>query len=354
MAEIYKAKTFGVDGFEKTLAIKKILGHCSADKEFITMLTDEAKLVVNLSHTNIVQVYDLGRVAADYFISMEFIDGVNLREFMIRGHELKEVPGIEAYLYIMSEVCKGLDYAHSKNDSQGQPLGIVHRDISPQNILVSFEGEVKIVDFGIAKAAMNMSQTNVGTLKGKVTYMSPEQALGRPIDHRTDIYSCGIILYELMTGKRLFKGENQLEVLEKIRTTQITEATLPESIPEDVRPILARALAFSSKNRYASAADMQIDLTRLLYSRFRDFSPRKLSEIMQRWFVSEMDKRRQREREQRSSEAAVQVEKPASQVNLVHREDSRSGNSKQAVRQDTFVTDSVFLRVLRPLPLDHL
>lgn len=288
MAEIYKAKTFGVDGFEKTLAIKKILPHCSADKEFITMLTDEAKLVVNLSHTNIVQVYDLGRVGSDYFISMEFIDGVNLRQFMQKEREQNNNAGIDVYLYMMSEVCKGLDYAHSKRDSNGIPLEIVHRDVSPQNILVSFEGEVKIVDFGIAKAAMNMSQTNVGTLKGKVTYMSPEQALGKPIDGRTDIFSCGIILYELVTGKRLFVGETQLEILQKIRSTKITEEFFGQDVPDNLKPILAKALAYSPKNRYQNAADMQIDLTRLLYSNFHDFSPRKLSEIMSKWFRNEM------------------------------------------------------------------
>jgi len=284
MAEIYKAKTFGVDGFEKQLAIKKILPHYSADKEFISMLTDEAKLVVCLSHTNIVQIYDLGKVGDDYYISMEFIAGVNLREVINRGKELKESIPLPICLFIISEVCKGLDYAHSKRDDHGQPLNIVHRDISPQNILISYEGESKIVDFGIAKAAQNVSHTTAGILKGKVTYMSSEQALGKPIDNRTDTFSTGLLLYELITGERFFTGETQLEVLKNIRTAHITEETLKDKIPLIVRPALAKALTHSPKERYETAGDFQIALTKLLYSQYSDFSPKQLASLIQKWF----------------------------------------------------------------------
>lgn len=291
MAEIYRAKTFGVDGFEKLVAIKKILPNYSADQEFIAMLTDEAKLVVRLSHTNIVQIYDLGRVGEDYYISMEFIDGVNLREVINKTREKGKKLTLPLALYIISEVCKGLDYAHSKNDATGKPLQIVHRDISPQNILLSYEGEPKIVDFGIAKAALNVSQTSVGVLKGKVTYMSPEQALGKPVDGRTDIFSAGIILYELVSGKRLFTGETQLEVLKKIRDTQITETELTQDIPKELRPILAKALAYNVGDRYQTAGDFQIALTKLLYSQYHDFSPRDLAHFMKKIFSEELKKR---------------------------------------------------------------
>ncbi|KAB2836053.1 serine/threonine protein kinase, partial [bacterium] len=273
MAEIYKAKTFGVDGFEKILAIKRILPHCAVDKEFINMLVDEAKLSVLLSHTNIVQVYDLGKIGDDYFISMEFINGINLREVMNRAKEVGEKFTEDVVVYILSETCKGLDYAHSKKDNEGKPLNIVHRDISPQNILLSFEGEVKIVDFGIAKAAMNISHTMAGILKGKISYMSPEQALGKPIDRKTDIFSTGLILYEMLTGEKLFTGETQFEVLKKIRTTRLNENSFPDSIPAPLRKILAKALAYSVKDRYDNAGDMQIDLTRYLYSTYIDFTP---------------------------------------------------------------------------------
>ncbi|MCP5464709.1 MAG: serine/threonine protein kinase [Deltaproteobacteria bacterium] len=286
MAEIYKAKTFGVDGFEKLLAIKKILSHYSSDKEFITMLTDEAKLVVHLSHANIVQVYDLGRVGDDYFISMELVDGVNLRQLGEKAKELNKPVPMDVVLYIASEVCKGLDYAHNKKGARGEPLHIVHRDVSPQNILVSFEGGVKLADFGIAKAAMNLSQTNIGILKGKVTYMAPEQAFGKPIDQRTDLFSLGICLYELVTGKRLFTGESQMEILKTIRNTHIDEAFLKNenAIPDFFKPVLAKTLAYKQKNRFESASDFQIELTKLLYQNFSDFTPRKLSETLQEWF----------------------------------------------------------------------
>lgn len=288
MAEIYKAKTFGVDGFEKILAIKKILTHYSADKEFITMLTDEAKLVVNLTHANIVQVYDLGRVGDDYFISMEFIDGINLRDLIEKSKERKEAIPADIAIFILSEVCRGLDYAHNKKDQNGQPLQIVHRDISPQNILVSHEGGVKIVDFGIAKAAMNLSQTNIGTLKGKVTYMAPEQAFGKPIDGRTDLFSAGIVLFELLTRERLFTGESQMEILKKIRNTKITEKNISPNIPVHIRPIVAKALAYAVKDRYQSAADMQIALTKALYVHYPDFNPRKLVELLHDWFKTDI------------------------------------------------------------------
>jgi serine/threonine protein kinase len=324
MAEIYKAKTFGVDGFEKLLAIKRILPHCSSDKEFISMLIDEAKLSVLLSHTNIVQVYDLGKVGEDYFISMEFINGINLREVMNRTQEAEEQPEKlteDVAVYIMSEVCKGLDYAHSKKDTESKPLNIIHRDISPQNILLSFEGEVKIVDFGIAKAAMNISHTMAGILKGKISYMSPEQALGKPIDHRTDIFSTGLMLYELLTGMKLFTGDTQFEVLKKIRTTRLTEKSFPSTMSESLRKILAKALAYSTKERYANAGDFQIDLTRYLYTTYIDFTPRKLAQLMNRLFAPEIERKSVRKVEEPpiDSQTRSVLITASRQQNIVHR-----------------------------------
>lgn len=324
MAEIYKAKTFGVDGFEKLLAIKKILPHCAADKDFIAMLIDEAKLSVHLSHANIVQVYDLGKVGDDYFISMEFIDGFNLRQLMNRAQESEQkIPDVLC-VYLTSEVCKGLDYAHHRKDSHNNPLHIVHRDVSPQNILLSLEGEVKIVDFGIAKAAMNMSHTLAGMLKGKVSYMSPEQALGKPVDFKTDIFSIGAVFYELLTGKRLVSGDTHFEVLGKIRSTRVTEASFAAEthIPEALRPILAKALAYRSQDRYDNAGDFQIDLTRYLYTTYRDFSPRQLSGFMKTWFSGELEHRKEKTiQESQLLDAKTQslLMQAREQENIVHR-----------------------------------
>ncbi|MCC7344756.1 MAG: PEGA domain-containing protein [Deltaproteobacteria bacterium] len=340
MAEIYKAKTFGVDGFEKILAIKRILPHCAVDKEFINMLVDEAKLSVLLSHTNIVQVYDLGKVGEDYFISMEFINGINLREVMNRAKEVGEKFTEDIVVYILSETCKGLDYAHSKKDNEGKPLNIVHRDISPQNILLSFEGEVKIVDFGIAKAAMNISHTMAGILKGKISYMSPEQALGKPIDRKTDIFSTGLILYEMLTGEKLFTGETQFEVLKKIRTTRLTENSFPDSIPMPLRKILAKALAYSVKDRYDNAGDMQIDLTRYLYSTYIDFTPRKLSGLMRKVFAQEIETKTTPKKEEISIDSktrSIMIDAVA-QENLVHRDnDEVTGGIVDKQPTQTFI-----------------
>lgn len=325
MAEIYKAKTFGVDGFEKQLALKRILPHCSADKDFITMLTDEAKLSVLLSHANIVQVYDLGKVGDDYFISMEYINGPNLRDIIYRCREKNTPFPTELAVYIASEICKGLDYAHRKTDQNNRPLNIVHRDVSPQNILISYEGEVKIVDFGIAKAAMNISHTMAGILKGKIAYMSPEQALGKTVDSKSDIFSTGILLFEMLTQEKLFTGESQFEVLKKIRTTKVVEETLPKSIPDDLKKILAKALAYFPKDRYANAGLMQMDLTRYLYQKYVDFTPQKLASFVQELFSDEL-KRQQalaaREMALEAQTSSMNVAEEAMQENIVHREDT--------------------------------
>lgn len=320
MAEIYKAKTYGVDGFEKELAIKRILPHCSADKDFITMLVDEAKLSVLLSHANIVQVYDLSKVDDDYYIAMEYIHGVNLRDIMYRCREAGLALPTDIAVYIASEICKGLDYAHRKTDQENRPLGIVHRDISPQNILLSFEGEVKIVDFGIAKAAMNISHTLAGILKGKIAYMSPEQAMGKTVDRRTDIFSTGILLFEMLTGQKLFTGESQFEVLKKIRTTKVGIASLPDAIPDDLKPIVVKALAYNVDDRFQHAGDLQIELTKHLYSKHVDFSPRKLSAFIRKLFVQEIrDEQAQKAREaaQEGLTSTMNIEEGAKQVSIV-------------------------------------
>lgn len=328
MAEIYKAKTYGVDGFEKVLCIKRILPHAAADKDFITMLIDEAKLSVLLSHANIVQVYDLGKVGDDYFIAMEFIHGVNLRDIMYSCREAQRSIPPDTACFIASEICKGLDYAHRKTGPDNEPLNIVHRDVSPQNVLLSYEGEVKIVDFGIAKAAMNISHTMAGILKGKIAYMSPEQAMGKAIDTRTDIFAAGILLYEMLTGQKLFTGESQFEVLKKIRTTAVKADTLPDTIPEKLREIMAKALASNVEDRYQTAGDFQIDLTRYLYSSYADFSPRKIAELVQDLFKEEIAEEQEAKARAAAHEAqttSMNVEEGAKQVDLVQGETAEGG-----------------------------
>jgi len=287
MAEIFKAKTYGVGGFEKLLAIKRILPHHAQNQDFIRMLIDEAKIAVALNHVNIVQVYDLGKIDDDYFIAMEFVDGRDLRTVFRKCKQLNVPLAMENAVYIILEICKGLDYAHRKTDRAGVPLSVVHRDISPQNILISFEGEVKIVDFGIAKAANKVVETESGILKGKFSYMSPEQARGYSVDRRTDIFSTGIIMYELLTGEKLFKGKGHLDILEKIKKFQLDPPFLPQDVPSELEFILSHALEPSLDDRYEFASDFQIELTKFLYSSSLDFTARNLSDLMRRLFQDE-------------------------------------------------------------------
>ena len=200
MAEIFKAKQFGPGGFEKVLVVKRILSHLSEDPDFVKMFHDEAMISSKLNHSNIVHVYEFGKIRNNYFLAMEYCEGKDLKTVMKKCQELGRPLPIEYAAYIIHEVCKGLDYAHRKKDENDQEMNILHRDISPSNIMISYdEGEVKIADFGIAKAQDASYHTKAGVLKGKFEYMSPEQASGLPVDRRADIYACGIVFYEMLT-----------------------------------------------------------------------------------------------------------------------------------------------------------
>jgi serine/threonine protein kinase len=209
MAEVYVGKTAGIGGFEKLVAIKVIHPRYAEDEHFVKMLVEEAKISVLLTHVNIAQTFDLGQAEDTYYIAMELVEGVDGYRVMRKVTDLKKALPIDVCVYVVSEMCNGLDYAHRKRDPQTQqPLGIVHRDISPQNVLISFAGEVKIVDFGIAKAASRSEHTEAGVIKGKYYYMSPEQEWGDPMDHRSDVFSTGVVLYELLTGRMLYNDDN--------------------------------------------------------------------------------------------------------------------------------------------------
>ena len=218
MADAFKARRSGVEGFQKIVAIKKILPHLADNEQFIAMFADEAKLAAQLSHPNIIHIFDLGKIeAGGYFIAMEHVDGRDLRGILQTAREVATPIPVPLAIYIASKIASALDYAHRRRDADGRELGIVHRDVSPQNILISYEGDIKLCDFGIAKAASKASTTQSGALKGKVQYMSPEQAWGRPIDRRSDLFSLGSVLFEMLTGEPLFRGDNDLNLLEKVR-----------------------------------------------------------------------------------------------------------------------------------------
>jgi serine/threonine protein kinase len=285
MAEVFKAKVMGVEGFERIVALKRILPHIAEDEEFITMFIDEAKIAVQLQHANIAQIFDLGKVDDAYFIALEYVQGRDLRGIFDDLHKKRQLMPMPQTCYVIMQVCEGLDYAHNKRDAQGRALNLVHRDVSPQNVLIGFEGEVKLIDFGIAKAAGKASKTQAGILKGKFGYMSPEQVRGLAIDRRSDIFALGIILYEMLTGERLFVGESDFSTLEKVRNVEIVPpSSFNSQIPEQLERIVLKALAKDVEDRYQNALDLHDDLQAFLYS-IAQFSSRKdLSGWMKRTF----------------------------------------------------------------------
>jgi len=265
MAEVFRAKRSGIEGFEKILAVKRILAHLSDNKEFVDMFVNEAKLVAGLTHTNIVQILDLGRLETSYYIAMEYVHGRDLRTIQKRSMD-RELPiPIDLCAYVVSNVCAALEYAHRKKDEAGRPLEIVHRDISPQNILISFEGAVKLTDFGIAKAAAKASTTDKGTLRGKLLFMSPEQAWGRPMDRRADVFSLGIVFYELLAGEKPFVGAGEISVLEMVRQSELRPLrSLKPEVPELLERVVMKALERDPDDRYQDAGDMHRDLEQML------------------------------------------------------------------------------------------
>ena len=294
MAEVFKAKSYGVEGFEKVIAIKRILPSMGEDREFIKMFIDEAKIVGQLAHTNICQIFELGRTDGAHFIAMEYIWGKDLLQIQNRLRKLKQQMQVAMACFLVAKVCEGLDYAHKKRDALGRPLEIVHRDCSPQNILVSYEGEVKLIDFGIAKAASRSSRTQAGVLKGKFGYMSPEQVRGLPLDRRSDIFSVGTILYECLSGDRLFVGETDFSTLEKVRNVDIPRPrAINPNIPEEVERIIMKALARDAEDRYQWCSEMVADLQRWLMSQENVFTAKSLATWLKEGFANELERERQ-------------------------------------------------------------
>lgn len=289
MAEIYKGMAYDLHGIKRTVVIKKILPHVASNREFIDMLVAEAKIAVMLNHGNIAQIYDLGKVAEDYFIVMEYVEGKSISQIQRALVTEKKIMPIDLACYITAEIAAGLHYMHDRIDERGEPLHIVHRDVSPQNVLISQSGTVKIIDFGIAKARTKLDITEVGVLKGKFAYMSPEHASGESIDHRSDIFSLGIILYEMLTGKRLFKAKDNKQTLRNVRQSDVQPAsTLRKEIPEELDKILLKSLAKYRGERYQTAAALRSDLLQFLHRTYADFRSQKLEGFLSELFVEEI------------------------------------------------------------------
>ena len=312
MAEVFKAKAFGVEGFERLVAVKRILPSIAEDQEFITMFIDEAKIAVQLTHANIAQIFDLGKVGDSFFIAMEYCAGKDLRGiFDVARKEGGEPIPIPMACYSIMKVCEGLDYAHNKKDAGGQHLNLIHRDVSPQNLLVSWDGEIKVIDFGIAKAANKAGQTQAGILKGKFGYMSPEQVRGMTIDRRSDVFAVGIVLYELLCARRLFYGESDFDTLEMVRNVDILPpTTYNRNIPEELERIVLKALAKNRDERYQTAMDLHDDLQSFMYTSGNFFARKDLSAYMRRVFSESIAKEAARDEQYRKIKAPGAASSP--------------------------------------------
>jgi serine/threonine-protein kinase len=291
MAEIYVAKQTGVEGFEKLVVIKKILPQFARDPHFIKMFLNEARLAARLTHPNIVHIYDLGYANGVYFIAMEYIHGENLSGVTFACRQQKHAIPLEHALKIVSQICEGLHYAHSKTNVQGKPLGVVHRDVSPQNILISFEGVVKLVDFGVAKAATRYDEdTRAGLIKGKLAYMSPEQISGQPMDSRSDLFSLGIVLWELCTGRRLFGRFEPAVILQKIAEAEVTAPSQANRrVTPPLEAIILRCLQKDPGRRYQSAFQMHMAIEEFMKKQGLSSSTLHLGRFMHTLFKQKLE-----------------------------------------------------------------
>ncbi|MBW2146927.1 MAG: protein kinase [Deltaproteobacteria bacterium] len=294
MAIIYLAKTVSVDGFEKPLVIKTIRPDFAKDPLFVKRFTDEAKTVVQLTHGNIVPVFDMGVQSGEYYIAMEYIAGKNIKQMLMRCAEKGEEINPEMVIFILIEVCKGLAYAHRKVDHNDHPLNIVHRDINPQNILISYEGEVKIVDFGIAQAASETGKEHEGILEGKLRYMAPEQAACKQIDKRVDIYAVGCVLFEMLTGRKLFNQDSIDNLYNTVLNPNVTNDVMRSRfIPDALKPLLIKALSPNPDDRYRDVENVQMALTNILYSTRSMINSADLSSFMRFLYKKEIVEERE-------------------------------------------------------------
>jgi len=258
MAELYVARHSGIQGFERTVVVKRVLPNLTEDPEFISMFLDEARIAASLDHPNIAQVTDIDQEDGEYFFAMEYVHGKNLREVLAPAP--KGLP-MGMALAVVTGVAAGLHHAHEAVGADGRPLGLVHRDVSPSNVMIAFSGAVKLTDFGIAKASARTSKTVAGRIKGKVGYMSPEQCRGEEVDRRSDIFSLGILAYETMTGARAFYAPNAFAAMARIaRSDYIPPTELDPAFPEALERIIARALQKDPSDRHATAEEMQREL----------------------------------------------------------------------------------------------
>ncbi|MDC3958241.1 serine/threonine protein kinase [Polyangium jinanense] len=281
MAEVFLAESAGIEGFKKRVAIKKVLPHLSEKKRFIAMFLDEARLSANLTHSNVAQVFDIGVGDNAYFIVMEYVDGSDLKAVIEYLRKMKRPFPVEVAVYMAEKICDGLAYAHEAKNPEGQPLRIVHRDVSPANVLITKYGEIKIVDFGLAKATSQLEKSEPGIVKGKFGYLSPEATQGLEVDVRTDVFAVGIILWEILAQKRLFHGDNDLQTVMRVREAVVPPlAQLNKDVPPELEKIIHRALARDPEKRYPSARELGRALNGFLFKFGRPVGAHDVAELV--------------------------------------------------------------------------
>ncbi len=282
MAEVFKGVAESLQGFRKSVAIKRVLPALTKNTKFVSMFLDEARLSLHLQHANIVQVFDIGHADETYFIVMEFVDGVDLKQILEWRRRVGRRLTIGQTIYMTMEVCKGLAYAHDVTHPEtGKDLGIVHRDVSPPNVMISRNGEIKMADFGLAKAASQLEVTDPGVVKGKMAYLSPEAARGEEVDRRADIFAVGILMYEMLTGKRLFYGETDYQTVELVRAAKVPSLSQqnPE-VEEEIEDICRKTLAKQPDDRFQTANDLQDALAHYLFSRGLKMIQRDIADLV--------------------------------------------------------------------------
>ena len=294
MAEVFRGVAESMQGFKKSVAIKRILPNLTKNQKFVSMFLDEARLSLFLQHANIVQVFDISKTPDNaYFLVMEYVDGCNLKALLERQKQKNRRIEIAHTIFMMMECCKALNYAHFlEHPETNQPLGIVHRDISPPNILLSKNGEIKLVDFGLAKANTQIESTDQGVVKGKFSYLSPEAASGLEVDHRADVFAIGIILWELFTGRRLFYGDTDYQTVELVRQARVPSiAALNPEVEPELEAVVRKALARDPNDRYQNAADLGDALAQYLFSRRMKVTSRDIAALVRDAQVEMMRKR---------------------------------------------------------------
>ena len=295
MAEVFKALPQNATRIDQIIAIKRILPNIAEDNEFIGMFIDEARVAGLLTHPNVCRIYELGRVGDDHYIAMQFLWGRDLLKVMNRFKKAGQPIPPPMAAYIAAKACAALHYAHFKCDPQGEPLGIIHRDVSPQNIIVGYAGNVKLIDFGVARAATQSQKTQAGILKGKFGYMSPEMIRGLPIDHRSDVFAMGICLHEALTASRLFYGETDFATLELVRDARVVPPSAKEpGVPAALDQIVLTALARDVEHRYATAQDLQFALEHFLATHYPGYGEADVGVMMRQAFAHEVSREKQR------------------------------------------------------------